>query len=223
MPVNHIIREIPPEQCEFSYYFDDDGIREAGGDFCYNLFVVSFDRWNRVEGFQADIYKDITKEIDEIGEYFQDVKDGYKEFFRSYRAIMEYFHIDYSPRKCHALKEFFENMEDSMDPETVAAYLTITTGRPWNVDSARGYCQGDYVEIVYCSDFHKNPRAYGEIYLGAGKEFCVIDLDENGEESDTVYGYIVADCEAWTDEEYKRLVCEWAGIQEEETQLEMIE
>ena len=59
--------------------------------------------------------------------------------------------------------------------------------------------------------------------MGAAKEFEVIDLDEDGNEVDNCGGYIVADSQAWRDEEYKRLVCEWAGIEESETQLEMID
>lgn len=59
--------------------------------------------------------------------------------------------------------------------------------------------------------------------MGCGKEFCVIDVDEDGNETDKCYGYIIADCQAWKDEDYKRLVCEWAGIDEEETRLEMID
>ncbi|HHX71168.1 MAG TPA: hypothetical protein GX708_24375, partial [Gallicola sp.] len=48
-------------------------------------------------------------------------------------------------------------------------------------------------------------------------------LDENGEEDYTVWGYIIADCQAWKDEDYKRLVCEWACIPEEEARLEIID
>jgi len=40
---------------------------------------------------------------------------------------------------------------------------------------------------------------------------------------DSCYGYIVADCQARRDEDYKKIVCEWAGIAEDETQLEMID
>lgn len=59
--------------------------------------------------------------------------------------------------------------------------------------------------------------------MGCGKEFCVIDVDEGGNETDECYGYIIADCQARQDEDYKKLVCEWDGINEEETRLEMID
>ena len=68
----------------------------------------------------------------------------------------------------------------------------------------------------------------------AAKEFCVIEIEdyqapetEDEEatytEKESCYGFFVADCEAWKDEDYKRIVCEWEGIDPEETQLEMIE
>lgn len=225
MAIKHIIREIPPEQSDFSFYFDDDGIKEAGGDFCYNIFVLSFDRWGRVEGFQADKYKEIAKTLSYIEQDFSNVKtgDGWSNY-GTYKEVMEDYGLHYTPNKCHELKELiFGSSFDSSDPDTVAAYLTIKTGRPWDVVEARGYNQGDYCQVLYCKDFHKEPKAYGEIYLGAGREFCVIDINDDGTEGDTVYGYIIADCQAWKDEDYKRLVSQWAGIDEAEARLEMID
>lgn len=219
--IKHIVRELPPEQCKFSYYFDDDGIKEAGGDFCYNLFIVTFDRWGRGDGFQIREYNKIAEELYDVSGSFSMVPG---DMFPTFKRAMEYHGFDYSPTACHKLKEITaEYDEKGADPETIAAYLTFKTGRPWDVVNARGYCQGDFCEIVYCKEFHSCPEAYGEIWLGAGKEFCVIDLDDDGNEADTVYGYIVADCQARKDEDYKRLVCEWAGISPEETMLEMID
>ena len=77
---------------------------------------------------------------------------------------------------------------------------------------------------MYCPEHYKEGvKQYGEIWLGAGKEFYTIERDENGNEVDTCGGYIIADCQAQTDEDYKRLVCEWAGIPYDETRLEMID
>lgn len=223
--IKHVIREVEPEQTDFSFYFDDDGIKEAGEDFCYSLFIVQRERYGRLYGFQIDEYREIVKELDYLGNDFDNVKTGNGwSNSGSYKEVMRDYGLHYTPRRCHALKELiFSSDFDSADPETVAAYLTIKTGRAWDVVSARGYCQGDYCEVVYCKDFHKEPKACGEIWLGAGKEFCVIDIDEGGNEADSCYGYIVADCQAWKDEDYKRLVCEWACISEAETRLEMID
>jgi len=223
--INYIIREVPQEDADFSYYFDDDGLTEAGGDYCYNLFIVPADR-RRYSGFNMDEYESIEAQAQDIIEGFHDVNDkwtnGY-DSYASYKEVLEYNNVLYSPWKCHLLKEWAEHA-DTSDTETIAEFLTITTGKQWRTDSARGYSQGDYVEMVYCEEHYTSGvKHYGEIWLGAGKEFSITFLKETGEEDYTVYGYIIADCQAWTDEDYKRLVCEWAGIPEDETLLEMID
>lgn len=224
--IKNIIREVAPEACDFRTYFDDDGLTSAGGDYCYNLFIISNDGWGRISGFNIDEYKNIQDKIDHILDGFDDVKNPGNAYnwtgYSSYKEVMRDFGIDYNPRKCHALKEWAKKA-DAGKPDSVADYLTITTGKKWAVKGVCGYCQGDYVDIVYCVEHYDDVRPYGEIWMGCGKEFCVIDVDEDGNETDECYGYIIADCQAWKDEDYKKLVCEWAGINEDETRLEMIE
>lgn len=221
--IKNIFREVSPEATDFSFYFDNDVIKEAGGDFCYNLFIVSREGWGRISGFQIDEYLEIVKRMDWIYEEFSVHRDG-TGAYKSYKEIMEDYGLHYTPNSCHALKELiFSGDFDSSAPQTVAAYLTIKTGKPWDVVIARGYCQGDYCEVVYCKDFHEEPEAYGEIWLGAGREFEYIDLDDDGNEIERVGGYIIADCQACKDEDYKCLLCEWESCEPEETALEMID
>lgn len=233
--IKYIIRELAPEQSDFRSYFDDDGLTEASGDWNNNLFIVSKDRWGRISGFNTETYKSIQREAENLISDFEYVKEGCTDNDGkrlTYKAIMEEYGIEYNSKKCHALKCWTENANTD-DTEDIAEYLTIKTGVKWEANCATGYCQGDYVEIVCCADRYKNgAKNYGEIWLGAGKEFCIIDIEdykqnENGEinytEKDSVFGFIVADCQAMTDEDYKRIVCEWEGIKPEETQLEMIE
>lgn len=220
----YIIREVEPDCVSFENYFDDDGLSAAGGDYCYTLFIVSCDRWGRYDGFNVEEFKNVCRSAENMAEQFDDIAgDGYyASWYSSYKACMIDSGISYNPRKCHALKELLRDWDNT--PENVAAWLTITTGKEWAVSSANGYCQGDYVEMVYCPEHYKDGvQHYGEVWLGAAKEFCVIELDEAGEEIDSCYGYIVADCQAWRDEDYKRIVSEWAGISADEAQLEMID
>lgn len=217
----YIIREVEPEACDFSLYFDDDGLTERGGDFCNNLFIISNDGWGRYSGFNIDKYKDIQRDAENLIDAFNDVGGQYG--YTSYKEAMHFCGIDYNSRKCHTLKEWAKTA-DEREPESIAAYLTIITGKEWATDSARGYCQGDYVEMVYCPEHYKDGvQAYGEIWLGAGKEFCVIEQNDAGEEIDRCGGYTIADCQSCRDEDYKRLVCEWAGIDENDATLEMID
>lgn len=224
MDKKYIIREIPAEHAELSFYFDDDGLTEAGGDYSCNLFIVNGDWRGRPDGFNMDEYRRIMEKADGIIEGFYDVE--HKAFswtsYETYKDVMKDWGIDYTSHKCHLFKEWAKNA-DTCHAESIAAFLTITTGKPWGCKGVHGYCQGDYCDVVYCEEHYNKPEIYGEVYLGCAKEFCVIDLDENGEEGDSCCGYIVADCEAWQDADYKRLVCEWAGIKPEETRLEMID
>ena len=249
MSKKYIIREIPAEQAEFSYYFEGDCLKGAD-DWNYNLFIVAQSR--NCSGFNEETYKRVQSEIDTLADEWETHKyeksQGYEPNYKNFSDIVSwnihsdrgglYIHSLKNTRKLGELKQFLEWLEASSqaygyrgrtnlkaDPEgCVARYLTIATGKEWAVGSAYGYCQGDYVRMVYCKEhYEKDVESYGEVWLGAAKEFCVIEIDDDGEEADSCYGFIVADCQAKTDADYKRIVCEWDGIKEEEARLEMIE
>lgn len=223
--IKNIIREVPPEACDLSDYFDDDGLTERGGDFCYTLFIIGDGR--HVGSFNEEAYVKIQKQAEDILDGFENVIGRCSLYaywtYASYKEVMETFGIPYNSRRCHALKEWAKDA-DTSEPESIAEFLTIITGKKWDVTGVCGYCQGDYVEIVYCPEHYKSGvRHYGEVWLGCAKEFCVIDVDEDGEEGDSVYGFIVADCEARDDDDYKRIVCDWNGLNPDETALEMFD
>ena len=219
--MKHIIREIEPENAELQLYFDGDTFTGNAGNYCYNLFILSFDH-GRVYGFNSDEYERIQSQATELADQFTDIKDGY--ITCSYKDIMKDCGIQFSPTVCHRLKEWADKYSPD-DTDGIAAFLSITTGHKWTTTSATGYCQGDYAEIIYCPDFYPNGvDAEGDIFLGCAKEFSVTDY-ENADDTEgfTEYGYIVADCQARTDEDYKRIVCDYAGINPEDTTLEMID
>lgn len=223
--MKHIIREVAPEFAELSFYFDDDGLTEKGGEYCYNLFIVNRGRgW--VSGFNIDEYKRLCKQAEELLDGFSDVDDGctfWDGEKMTYKQVMKDADLAYNSTLCHKLRQWAQTA-DYDDPETIAAFLTVTTGKRWACDGVSGYCQGDYVDVIYCPEHYRDgARKYGEVWLGCAKEFTVIDLDGDGEEADCVGGYIVADCEARDDEDYKRIVCDWAEIDAEDTTLEMID
>lgn len=212
----YIIREVSPDSSDLSFYFDDDGLTSASGDYFNNLFIVSGNG-----GFNLEEYNRVKEQAENLIDSFDDI--GTWNNYSSYKEAMQYCGIKYNSHKCHLLKEWAKDA-DINDPEDIAMFLTITTGKTWASEYVSGYCQGDYAEIVYCPEHYKNGvKNYGEVWLGCGKEFCVIELDENGKEIESCYGYIVADSEAWNDDQYKKILCEWAGISEQEAQLEMVD
>lgn len=236
----YIVREIPAEQANFSSYFDDDGLREAGGDYCYNLFIVAQSR--NCGGFNEKEYTSLQNEIESLLEMYTDIvnKSSYAQYSSVGAMLFDLGLVNniHNTRRIKEIVEWlkdcnekpnspwrnYETQAEAFPEETTAKYLTFKTGKEWTTESATGYCQGDYVEMVYCPEHYTSGvKNYGEIWLGVGKEFYTIELDENGEKTDTCYGYIIADCQARTDEDYKRIVCEWADIPEDEAQLEMID
>lgn len=223
--MKYIIREVAPEYSNFEYYFDDDGLTEKGGNYCCNLFIVCNEGWGRLSGFNPDEYKNIRATADELLDGFVDVEDGLTDYDGkryTYKSVMTDCGIPYNSTDCHRLKEWAKDA-DTNNTDDIAAFLSILTKKKWDTISVTGYCQGDYCEVVYCTKHYSNPRQYGEIWLGCGKEFEVITLDEDGNEADVCGGYIVADCEVRNEKDYKQLVCEWACIPEENTTLEIIE
>ena len=226
--MKHLIREIEPECAELGFYFDGDTFTSRAGDFCYTLFIVVNEGYGRLSELNIDEYKEVKQRAGRILEGFNYVDNGGRNYDGSkatYKQAMEDESIRFNPTTCARLRKWTENA-DIDKPEYIAAFLTIITGRKWDVSSARGYCQGNYCELVYCTDIYteQDIDIAGDIYLGCAKEFCVADYNDDGTEyDDAVYGYIVADCQAWTDEDYKRIVCDYAGIEPENTTLEMID
>ena len=227
--IKNIIREVPAEQAELSFYFDGDCYNENSGDYNNTVFIVCCDRGHRY-GLNIEEYNRIVERAEGIAEGFYDVEHKKSAWtsYETYKDVMKDWGIDYTSHKCHLLKEWYGgDVGDVDDADSIAQFLTITTGKTWDTTSVHGYCQGDYCEIVYCKQYYpENVRKYGQIWLGCAKEFCVITLDENGQEDENepaCYGFIVADCEARTDADYKRIVCEWEGLNPEETELQMID
>jgi len=225
--MKHFIREIEPENAELQFYFDGDTFTEKAGDFCYTLFIIQNEGYSRLSGLNADVYKEVMQQAENIIDSFEYVDDGglnYDGSKATYKQAMEDEKISFNPRKCFLLRQW-AGSANTDKPEDIAAFLTITTGRKWETSSARGYCQGDYADIVYCTDFYTKQGIdeAGDIFFGCAKEFSVTDYENDDEEGFTVYGYIVADCQARTDEDYKRIVCDYASINPEDTTLEMID
>lgn len=223
----YIIREYEPEYSDFSFYFDGDCFNGSGEDYKHNLFIVMNGRNGAT--FNEEEYNRVCNLAEELQDCFNDIEGRGYYYYNTFKEIMndyarDHKELSYNPSKCHKLRKVLRRFDRS-DRESVCAFLEIYTGIKWGVISAYGYCQGDYAEVIYCEEAYteQEAKAAGEIWLGAAKEFCVIELDESGEETDCVCGFFVADCQAWHDEDYKKLVSEWYGINEEEAQLEMID
>ena len=215
----YIVREVEPECTDFSLYFEDEYITGVT-NWNANLFIIGLDRY--IADFNGEEFNRVKEQAENIINEFSYIGGRYATY-DSYKDCMEDFGIKYTPKKCHDLKEWAKDA-DERETEDIARFLSITTGEEWEVLSVYGYNQGDYAEVVFCPKYHSKDAAksYGEVWVGCATEFCVVSLDEDGEEEDACYGFIVADHEAYDDEDYKRLVCGWYGIDPDDASLETI-
>lgn len=145
-----IAKEVNPIHVNFSYYFDDDGLKSIGGENC-TVYIVPADR-RRNSGFNMEEYQGIEEKAEDIINGFHAISDEWPnryEPYATYKDVMEYNNIPYTSRKCHLLKKWAE-YAIPYDTNDIAEFLTITTGEEWAVKAFTGYCQGDYCEVVYC-------------------------------------------------------------------------
>lgn len=144
-----IAKEVNPSHIDFSYYFDNDGLKSIGGENCA-VYIIPRDRL-RYRGFNMEEYEEIEL-------HAQAVIDDYEAGFPIDEALKEW--VKYA-NPCYT--------------NDIAEFLTITTGEEWNVRVFRGYSQGDYCEVVYCVNRYtpEHITEIGKLWLGCGTEFCI--------------------------------------------------
>jgi len=204
-----IAKEVNPSHVDFSYYFDDDGLKSVGGENCA-VYIVSGDRrW--YNGFNMEEYKEIEEKAKAIIDGFRDVSDKWANGYATYKEVMEDNAIPYTSRRCHLLKEWAEHA-DPYDTSDIAEFLTIITGEEWAVKSFTGYSQGDYCEVVYCVN-HYTPEhitEIGKFWLGCGTEFII----------DGCSGYYVIDELRWEEgEKLRQYLADCYGCKPEELEI----
>ncbi len=138
-----IAKEVNPAHVNFSFYFDDDGLKSVSGENCA-CYIVPADR-RRNTGFNFDEYQSIEQTAENIIEAFEEVgekrKSLYYATYATHKEAMEYCGIPYTSRKCHLLKEWTKTA-DTSDTDSIAEFLTITTGEEWNTRAFTGYSRG---------------------------------------------------------------------------------
>jgi hypothetical protein len=207
-----IAREVNPAQVDFRYYFDDDGLKSAGGENCA-VYIVPADRLWYI-GFNMKEYEEIEDKAEAVIHGFQDVSAKshatYKSF-TTYKEVMEHNGIPYTSRKCHLLKKWAK-YASPYDPNDIAEFLTITTGEEWAVKSFTGYFQGDHCEVVYCKAHYSEEHIteIGKFWLGCGTEFSI----------DGCYGYYVPDTIRWEEgEKLRQYLADSYGCKPEELEI----
>ena len=223
----HVFKEIKPETMDTMDYFYGDCFNANGGEYGYTLFIIAQNYNDRLYGLNDEEYKNVKDSIHSLFNDFEYAENNKDYTFK--QAIIEN-GLKYNATTCHKLKELYfacyHDGNGTIDCDTIAEYLTITTGKTWTITSVCGYCQGDYVDIVFCTEYYtkENAKTYGNIFLGCCKEFSLTEIDENGQEDDatTCYGYYIADNEYRNDDDIKKVLCDYEGLKPEETKVFLI-
>ena len=207
-----IAKEVNPSHVNFSFYFEDEGLTNKGGENCA-VYIVPADR-RRYFGFNMDKYREIEQTADSLIETFREVSPK-NEYYPTYKEAMLSHNIEYTSHKCHLLKEWakYANPYNTSD---IAEFLTIVTGEEWDVRAFRGYSQGDYCEVVYCKAHHSEERIteIGKFWLGCGTEFCI----------EGCYGYFVPESIRWREgETLRKYLADSYGCEPEELEIYLYE
>ena len=121
----YIIREVPAEQSDFSYYFDGDCFNERSGDYNNTLFIVQNEGYNRLNGYNIDEYKNVQERAEAIINGFEEVREGITDYDGkkvTFKAVMEENGIHYNPTTCRRLKVWSEDA-DSTDTADIADFF----------------------------------------------------------------------------------------------------
>ena len=207
-----VAKEVNPAHVNFSFYFDDDSLKSAGGENCA-VYIVPGDR--RDGGFNMEEYEEIEEKAKAIIDGFRDVSAKWPYGYATYKEVMEDNAISYTSHKCKLLKEWVKYAKP-YDTGDIAEFLTITTGEEWAVKAFTGYSQGDYCEVVYCVNHYTPERIteIGELWLGCGTEFCI----------DGCYGYFVPESIRWREgETLRKYLADSYGCEPEELEIYLYE
>lgn len=199
----YIMRQIPPEYTDFALYFDDDGLKSVSGE-CNAVYIN--DGRNYSGGYNSEEYVSYYKQLSGL------VEDYYEKIYDTFEELFEDCAPDISKDKYYTLLGLIEYCyRCGINNYRIAQFLELKTDKSWDVESFCGYSQGDYCEVVYCSDVYSTEeiKEIGKMYLGCGSEFECIDCDENGNPTDEICGgYFAIDDIVWMEDE--RLVKHFA-------------
>lgn len=250
----YIAKQVPSEAVYVDYLLDDEGIGAAVG-LDHKLFVATVDRWGYNHLLNKDEFDELIGTMDSIIEWFDELElyigEGYTpeeiydamSGYANYKLIIEYLlsgedFIDYSETLEDKLKDFVSKSLGMANYETfenLAEFLSIVTGKQWTCDAYRGYCQGDYAEVLYCSDVYPKDSVelYGNAAVGCVTEFDISEyrIDTKGKDIDTLIqeaerldfcrGYFVTDSDVWNNRAKEKL-SEMLGVTPDEIEVMLI-
>ncbi len=193
-------RQLPPDQCDASFFFDDDYYREfisiAGNERCGDMFP---DRVNVAKRYCDDMTYDQGPEVifDKNGKPFSD------EAMKRLKDITQ----DGSLAFSEAEEEF------------ILEYLSDYHGEPYKKVLIRGCCQGDWNYLYVPERMSQRDIDFIEAcYFNTGTELIIQDTDHEPACPEEIDGYSMYVPEV-LESDIKRVIADEYGISSDDVVL----
>lgn len=213
-----VLRQVAPEyQGEFLI----DDLKGMEGFTIYgNREFIGIDRldtYGLLDGGSMTGLEDLLEDFENYIDYNDEDSE---EFMKS---IEYYICTELTDEKMLAIKNIIiESIESEFDldyEETIMKIIEIIDGRKLEKTTIRGYCQGDWQEMIYDPEM-VDPQVIESYYFNMGSEWEIGYIEyEDDEEIDfeTVdLDYGTQYTTEWSDDEIRKQFAEWYNIDEKD-------
>lgn len=155
----------------------------------------------------GELYDAIKKRADDMSGEIMDINDGVNDYYETIsEAVADMLYVEnIAGEQAAAVKNAavnYWNNKINFD-EYAAALLTALTPHKWNCCMLRGYCQGDWINILYPADVYSDEdiNFYEAFYFGKYQDYIIKYRGE------TICDYI-PDHIAWNENELTARILE---------------
>jgi hypothetical protein len=195
-------KQVPPEHQESPLFH--------AGSWPENVFVFGNRHFNQ----HAERLEEIRQALENIAETFDDMQAG-QAHTNNLHAVLWY-HLPRDDGRGYSRTERLELVKlaaqyewpgsRNMENKILCRVLELITGQEWTAGTIRGYCQGDWQEIIYPSEYGREWLAAFEAeYFNTGSEWHIKESDEDP----GYYQY----CTGWNNAMIRAEIAEVAGCE----------
>lgn len=201
-------RQVPPEYQESPLFYSD---------WDENVFVFG----NRDYKQRAETLDNIRQALEEIADEWENINNHGHGYYNSWiDALNDLFPARDDGREYNRAERLelaklaaqYEWASSDTENNILCRVLELITGRAWECATIRGYCQGDWQEIIYPATYGRDwLEAFETEYFNTGTEWTIHDDETPPESPESITGYN-AYCLGWNDEKIRAEIAEYANV-----------